>query len=125
MLVGRNWSARNSLRESSVQYLFNSRGQHIANFVSGQLHAPTGQNVGHYLGSQSIFIDMQGRYLGEIVSENRLMYRRNSPHPSVNYGSYGNMGMSAITEIRVIMDRLVRQVVSRMYLVRGLVLKVS
>jgi hypothetical protein len=92
MLVGRNWSARNSLRESTVQYLFNSRGQHIANFVSGQLHAPTGQNIGHYLESQSIFIDMQGRYLGEIVCENRLMYRRNSPHRSVNYGSYGNYG---------------------------------
>jgi hypothetical protein len=92
MLVGRNWSARSSLRESAVQYLFNSRGQHIANFVSGQLHAPTGQNIGHYLESQLIFIDMQGRYLGEIVSENRLMYRRKSPHHSVNYGSYGNYG---------------------------------
>jgi hypothetical protein len=84
--------ARNSLRELAMQYLFNSRGQHIANFVNGQLHAPTGQNIGHYLESQSIFIDMQGRYLGEIISENRLMYRRNSPHRSVNYGSYGNYG---------------------------------
>jgi hypothetical protein len=75
-----------------VQFLFNSRGQHIANFVNGQLHAPTGQNIGHFMEAQSIFIDMHGKYLGEIVYENRLLYRRNSPHRSVNYGNYGNYG---------------------------------
>lgn len=75
-----------------MQYLFDSRGRHIANFVNGQLHAPTGQNVGHYMQGQSIFIDMSGRYLGEIVFQNRLLYRRNSPHRSVNYGNYGNYG---------------------------------
>jgi hypothetical protein len=75
-----------------MEYLFNSRGQHIANFVNGQLHAPTGQNVGHYLEEQGIFIDMYGRYLGEIVHENRLMYNRTSTHNSVNYGTYGNYG---------------------------------
>ncbi|MBB4398487.1 hypothetical protein [Bradyrhizobium sp. ERR14] len=63
-----------------MQYLFNSRGQHIANLVNGQLHAPTGQNIGHYLEGQAIFIDMRGRYLGEIIFENRLLSRRNSPH---------------------------------------------
>lgn len=75
-----------------MQYLCNSRGQHIANLVNGQLHAPTGQNIGHYLESQGIFIDMRGRYLGEIVFENRLLLQRNSPHRSVNYGNYGNYG---------------------------------
>ena len=75
-----------------MQYLFNSRGQHIANFVNGQLHAPTGHNIGHYLKDQGIFIDMRGRYLGEIVSENRLLSRRNSPHRAANYGNYGNYG---------------------------------
>lgn len=75
-----------------MQYLFNSRGQHLANLVNGQLHAPTGQNIGHYMKSQGIFIDMLGRYLGEIVFENRLLSRRNSPHRSVNYGNYGNYG---------------------------------
>ena len=63
-----------------MEFLFNSRGQHIANFVNGQLHAPTGQNIGHYLEAQGIFIDMSGRYLGEIVQKNRLMYKRFSPH---------------------------------------------
>ena len=66
--------------ESKIEFLFNSRGQLIANFVNGQLHAPTGQNIGHYLEAQGIFIDMSGRYLGEIVQKNRLMYKRFSPH---------------------------------------------
>jgi hypothetical protein len=75
-----------------MQFLFNSRGRYIANFVNGQLHSPSGSNVGHYLEQQGIFIDMRGRYLGEIVHENRLMYNRSSGHRSVNYGSYGNYG---------------------------------
>lgn len=73
-----------------MQYLFNSRGQHIANFVNGQLHAPTGANIGHYREDQGIFIDMAGLYLGELVSMNRLLYRIHSLHRSINYGNYGN-----------------------------------
>jgi len=75
-----------------MKFLFDSRGQHIANYVNGQLHAPTGENIGHYMEGQGIFIDMSGRYLGEIVHDNRLMYNRVSPHRSVNYGNYGNYG---------------------------------
>jgi hypothetical protein len=75
-----------------MTYLFDSRGQHIANLVRNQLHAPTGENVGHYLESQKIFIDMHGRYLGEIVSKDRLMYNQHSPYRSTNYGSHGNYG---------------------------------
>lgn len=48
-------------REVRMQYLFNSRGQHIANFVNGQFHAPTGANIGHFRERQGIFIDMTGR----------------------------------------------------------------
>lgn len=75
-----------------MDFLFNSRGQHIANFVNGQLHAPTGANIGHFMSDVGIFIDMSGRYLGEIVHRNRLMYNRSSPHRSVNYGNYGDYG---------------------------------
>ncbi|MBR0735138.1 hypothetical protein JQ595_41070 [Bradyrhizobium japonicum] len=75
-----------------MEYLFDSRGRHIANLVNGQLHAPSGQNIGHFLEAQAIFIDMRGRYLGEIISNNRLMYRENSPHRSTNFGNYGNYG---------------------------------
>lgn len=75
-----------------MEFLFNSRGEHIANFVNGQLHAPSGQNVGHYLSNERIFIDMSGYYLGEIIHENRLMYKISSPYKSVNFGNYGNYG---------------------------------
>jgi len=75
-----------------MEFLFNSKGQHIANFINGQLHAPTGQNIGHFLESHNIFIDMSGHYLGEIVQTNRLMYYRASPYASVDYGIYGNYG---------------------------------
>lgn len=40
-----------------------------------------------------IFFDMQGRYLGEIVHKNRLMYNCNSPHTSANYGDYDNLNI--------------------------------
>jgi len=75
-----------------MKYLFDISGQHIANEVNGQLHSPTGQNIGHYLPDHNIFIDMNGRYLGEIMLKNRLVYNPNSSHRSLNYGSYGNYG---------------------------------
>ena len=75
-----------------MDYLFDSRGKHIANLVNGQLHAPTGQNIGHLVKGQNIFIDMHGKYMGEIVLKNRLMYQTSSPYRSVNYGNYGNYG---------------------------------
>jgi hypothetical protein len=75
-----------------MEPLFNSKGQHIANFVNGQLHAPTGQNIGHYLENEGIFIDMSGRYLGEIVQTNRLMYNRSSPYKDMTYANFGNFG---------------------------------
>ena len=33
----------------TMEFLFNSKGKHIANLVNGQLHAPSGQNIGHYM----------------------------------------------------------------------------
>ena len=75
-----------------MKFLCDSRGQHIANEVNGQLHAPTGQNIGHFIQQHGIFIDMNGRYLGEIVCDNRLMYNMSSPYRSMSFGSYGNYG---------------------------------
>lgn len=75
-----------------MQFLFDSQGRHIANEVNGQLHAPTGENVGHFLESYGIFIDRHGRYLGEIVMRNRLLCRRPSPYSGTNFGVYGNYG---------------------------------
>jgi hypothetical protein len=73
-------------------FLFDSLGRHIANEVDGHLHAPSGKNIGLWLSQFGIFIDMEGRYLGEIVQGNRLMYRHHCPHTSANYGTYGDFG---------------------------------
>lgn len=75
-----------------MQYLFNSKGTHIANFVNDQLYAPFGENIGHYMKNNGIFIDMRGKYLGEIVLNDRLMYNTHSPYHSISYGVYGNYG---------------------------------
>lgn len=75
-----------------VTRLYNSRGRHIANIVSGRLHATGGRNIGHPMQDGAFFIDMRGRYLGEIVGGNRLMSKRSSPHRNINYGSRGNYG---------------------------------
>ena len=57
-----------------------------------QLHAPTGENIGHFLPDHGIFIDMSGRYIGEIVHSDRLMNKRTSPYRSTNFGAFGNYG---------------------------------
>ena len=77
---------------SKMRYLFNSRGQHIANEVNSQPHSPRGANFGHYLKNEKIFIAMDGHYLGELIYDNRLVCSRSSPYRSVNFGIYGNYG---------------------------------
>lgn len=75
-----------------MDFFFNSNGSHLANMVRIQLHSPAGPNIGHYLPSHDIFIDMTGRYLGEIVSPNRLMYNRFSAYRYLTFGAHGNYG---------------------------------
>ena len=75
-----------------MKFLFDSKGKHIANFVNGQLHSPTGDNIGHFLESYNFFIDMSGYYLGEIVKGDRLMYNLSSSYRNTCFGCYGNYG---------------------------------
>lgn len=75
-----------------MKYLFSNTGEHIANLVNDQLHAPGGENIGHFLPNYGIFISMSGQYLGEIVYDNRLMFNRSSGYRSTNFGAYGNYG---------------------------------
>jgi len=56
------------------------------------LHPPNGQNIGHLMKNLGFFIDMRGRYLGEIVAGNRLMCNRSSGYQSTNFGDYGDYG---------------------------------
>ena len=43
-----------------MDFLFNSKGKHIANLINGQLHALSGKNIGHLMDNENIFIDMRG-----------------------------------------------------------------
>jgi hypothetical protein len=75
-----------------LRRLFDTRGRHIANLIDGHLYTPAGRNIGHYMETECIVIDMSGRYLGEIVFENRLLRRRGSQHVELNLGVQGNLG---------------------------------
>jgi hypothetical protein len=72
-----------------MQYLFDSRGQHIATFSGEQLYAPTGENIGHYQQADDMFIDTSGNYLGEVVGTDRLLYNYSSSYRWTKYGTHG------------------------------------
>jgi len=75
-----------------MKYLFDFKGKHIANVVNGQLHATTGKNIGHLVPYYNIFIDLKGKYLGEIIYKNRFLFYKNNAYQGVNFGVYGNLG---------------------------------
>jgi len=72
--------------------LFNSQGEHIANELAGRLYSPDGENIGRYIESAKIFVDLNGRYLGEVVYGNRLLHNRSSGYQSTNFGNAGTTG---------------------------------
>jgi len=81
-----------------MKFLMDSRGESIASVIDRRLYSPAGDNIGHFLPELDIFIDQSGRYLGEIVSDDRLMFGVASPHQAVgcavggNYESTGTCG---------------------------------
>jgi hypothetical protein len=81
-----------------VQLLFDSHGNFIASEEGGRLHSRSGQNIGHYRSAERIFIDLSGRYLGEVVLGNRLLRQRRSPYRNIGFpvnGAYGGIGIVA------------------------------
>jgi hypothetical protein len=44
------------------------------------------------MADEGFLIDMSGRYLGEVVYDDRLMFNRATPYRSTNFGSRGNYG---------------------------------
>jgi hypothetical protein len=75
-----------------VQYLYDSRGRYIAVEQAGHLHSKSGRNVGHWLDRQGVFVDLKGRYLGELVAGNRLLVNKFSEHQFTTFGHFGNYG---------------------------------
>ena len=68
-----------------MKFLMDSRGEYIASVIDRRLYSAGGDNIGHYLPDLDIFIDQSGRYLGEIVSDDRLMFGVASPHNAVAF----------------------------------------
>ena len=52
--------------------LFDSHGSHIVTEVNGHLYTPEGKYVGYWSADMEAYISKEGRYLGELVEENRL-----------------------------------------------------
>ncbi len=75
-----------------MRYLFNSQGQHVANSINQRLYAPNGKNIGHFVEKENVFIDLKGRYLGELVQDNRLLYNSAAAIKNSNLGLYGDHG---------------------------------
>lgn len=72
-----------------MKYLFNLYGVHIANEVNDQLYTDKGFHVGCFLRDYEIFIDLKGQYLGEIVLENRLLFKSDSVYKNFCFGYHG------------------------------------
>jgi hypothetical protein len=70
--------------------LFDSQGRNIVNEQGGQLYTASGYNIGHYVEQAKVFVDLSGRYLGEILNGNRLMSLLSSPYLGTNFGSMGS-----------------------------------
>ena len=60
-------------------HLYDSEGQHIATLDSSQLYGVSGRHVGAYIDDAGVFVDLRGRYLGEIYQNDRLLNHHTSP----------------------------------------------
>jgi hypothetical protein len=82
-----------------MDYLYDSCGRHIATVANRQLYNRGGTNIGQHLPQYGVFIDRQGRYLGEIVHRDRLLYNLLSPYCTTSFGNQqghrGRLGMTA------------------------------
>ena len=70
-----------------MDLLFDSTGQHIATVVNRQLYNRRGTNIGQYLPQYGVFTDRHGRYLGEGVQHDRLLYNLMSPFCTTLFGA--------------------------------------
>jgi hypothetical protein len=73
-------------------YLYNCLGDDIAYRNNNRLYNLNGYNIGYYLNGMNFFIDLNGRYLGEIVLNNRLLFRIDNPYKGIDYGAIGDSG---------------------------------
>src|SRR4051812_46730018 len=66
--------------------LYDSRGENIAILVGKALYSPmSGLHVGHCLRGEDIFVDNRGKYLGELVGDDLLLSKDDSPHRATTF----------------------------------------
>ncbi|MGE5548924.1 MAG: hypothetical protein ACM3ZC_00130 [Bacteroidota bacterium] len=81
-----------------MNFLYDSRGQHVASEVNGLLYTAAGRNIGRYLDKYGVFVDLEGRYLGEILCINRLVQDRNSRYRGMSLGASSSRGVLRLYE---------------------------
>jgi hypothetical protein len=95
--VLKNTLALSTLAEGyAMKHLFNSKGLHIATEDNWRLYTPKGANIGHFVSDYGIYINQKGRYIGEVMYENRFFFNRLSPFRSTAFGMWGNYGALTI-----------------------------
>ncbi|MGE5529451.1 MAG: hypothetical protein ACM3X6_09970 [Patescibacteria group bacterium] len=70
-----------------TRMFFNSRGKYIAAEIEGRLYSAAGRHVGRRVDKYGIFVDLAGRYLGEILCANRLARNRGSRFLQTSFGA--------------------------------------
>lgn len=87
-----------------MKYLYDSKGNHIANFLNDTLHTLSGENIAQYLSNYEVFFDMKGYYLGEIIQNYYLMYNKNSPCKDMRFEVYKDNGNIGSYEKRIMRE---------------------
>lgn len=76
---------RDNRKDSGLEFLFDSKGRHIATLVDRHIHDVSGACIGYRHPELGIFVDPVGRYLGEIAFGDRLMYNLLSMHCTASF----------------------------------------
>lgn len=71
--------------DRGMHCLFDSHGHYTAVVIERHLYNRAGRHIGQYLLQYGAFIDHQGRYLGEVVHSDRLLYNLLSPCRTTNF----------------------------------------
>ena len=66
-------------------HLYNSQGLHVATEANGYLYSKTGKLIGRYLERLGVYLDLHGRYLGEILCLNRLAFNHDSRYLNASF----------------------------------------
>ena len=68
------------------KYLFNSNGKYICHVYSGYLYnKQNNRGIAYYDAERGIFISLNGRYFGEVIDGDLIMYNINSKYQNSEF----------------------------------------